>query len=444
MLWHHMDDSVYKSFFAGKRVTMMGLGLLGRGVGDAGFIASLGATVTITDLKSKDKLASSVAQLAAHPNITFVLGEHRMEDFTDTDMVIKSAGVPLNSPYIAAAHNAGVPVYMSTALAAQFARAAGATVVGTTGTRGKSTVSYLIHHVLAQAGKRVHLGGNVRGLSTLAMLPQIGRGDVLVLELDSWQLQGFGTLGVSPDIAVFTNLMMDHLNYYPSMDVYFADKANIYLHQKAGNLLVVGSDIEPRISATKPRGKLLVPAPLPASWRLKILGEHNRQNASLAVEALRALGLDEKAIRKGVESFGGVEGRLQHLADIRGVPVYNDNNSSTPDAVIAALAALAPLYKVTLIAGGADKKVRLEALAHQVSALAARTILLPGSGTDNLKPLLKKYEEATDVRDALKRAFVGAKKGDAILFSPGFASFSQFANEYERNDAFVAAVKTFK
>lgn len=422
----------------------MGLGLLGRGIGDARFLAECGAKLTVTDLKPREKLESSLAELKDFPEITYVLGEHRAEDFTGADMVIKAAGVPLASAYIDEAHKAGVPVYMSTALMAKFAQEAGATVVGVTGTRGKSTVTHLIHHALKEAGKRVHLGGNVRGLSTLAMLPDIKRGDIVALELDSWQLQGFGDLQLSPQVAVFTNLLPDHLNYYPSMERYFADKANIFKHQKRGDTLIAGAAVAGQIQGQTPPVSPHASAPLPSSWKLKIVGEHNRQNAALAADALRVLGLDEKKVRSGLESFGGVEGRLQHLAVIKGVHVYNDNNSSTPEAVIAALAALSPLCKVTLIAGGADKKVRLEAMAHQVKQSAERVILIPGTGTDNFKPLLKKYEEAGDIKEALKMALAGAKKGDAILFSPGFASFSQFQNEYERNDAFVAAVKAFK
>lgn len=439
-----MSTSGYKEFFVNKRVTLMGLGLLGRGVGDAAFLAQMGAKLTVTDLKSREKLAHSLKQLKECGDITYVLGEHRTDDFTHADMVIKAAGVPLNSPYIRAAEHAGVPVYMSTALMVKFAREMGATIVGTTGTRGKSTVTHFIYHALKEARVRVHLGGNVRGLSTLALLPEIQKGDVVVLELDSWQLQGFGTLGVSPQIAVFTNLMPDHLNYYADMDAYFADKAEIFMHQRKGDTLVAGASVEKRILALEPPVRPAVPPMLPKQWKLKVLGEHNRENAALACEALRALGLSEKQIRIGLESFGGVEGRLQHLATVKDVEVYNDNNSSTPEAVIVALNALAPLYNVVLIVGGADKKVRLEALAHEIGKFAKRTILLPGTGTENLKTLLKSYEEAADVEAAVKMAMAGATKGDALLFSPGFASFSQFANEYERNDEFVRVVKSLK
>ncbi len=430
----------YKEFFDGKRVTLMGLGLLGRGTGDADFMARMGASLTITDLKPQEKLAASLEQLCGYPGIRYVFGEHRPEDFRDTDMVIKAAGVPLNSRYIEEARSAGVPVYMSTALFAKFARQAGARLVGVTGTRGKSTVSHMIYHALKSAGMRAHLGGNIRGLSTLAMLPDVREGDIVVLELDSWQLQGFGDLGLSPDIAIFTNLMQDHLNYYADMHTYFADKANIFRNQGRGDVLIAGSGVAPQIKQAGPPSAVRVPPQLPASWTLKLVGAHNRENAALAAETLRALKVDEKKIRKGLETFGGVEGRLQHVTVLKGVHIYNDNNSSTPEAVVAALTALAPLYPIILIAGGADKKVRLEALAHQIKQSAKETILLPGTGTGNLKPLLKQYKEAEDIRAALTLALANAKKGDAILFSPGFASFSQFSNEYERNDAFVAEV----
>ena len=191
--------TAYRDFFAGKRVMLMGLGLLGRGIGDAAFLAGLGAELTVTDRKNEAELAASLKQLSGFSNIRYVLGEHRLEDFQRADMVIKAAGVPRDSPYVKAARDAGVAVYMSTALFAKFARQTSAAIAGVTGTRGKSTVTHMIHHALAGAGRRAHLGGNVRGLSTLSLLPEVRSGDIAVLELDSWQLQGFGGLRLSPD-----------------------------------------------------------------------------------------------------------------------------------------------------------------------------------------------------------------------------------------------------
>jgi UDP-N-acetylmuramoylalanine--D-glutamate ligase len=429
----------YRDFFAGKRVTLMGLGLLGRGVGDAAFLAELGAQLTVTDRKKEAELAASLRQLSGFSNIRYVLGAHRVQDFQDADMVIKAAGVPLDSPYIKAARDAGVAVYMSTALFAKFARQIGATIVGITGTRGKSTVTHLIHHALAGAGRRAHLGGNVRGLSTLALLPEVHTGDIAVLELDSWQLQGFGDLRMSPDVAVFTNLLMDHLNYYPDMETYFADKANIFKFQKAGDTLVVGAQILDRILQSQPPAPSFVPKPIAADWQLQIRGAHNRENAALAAAALRALGLAEQEIRAGLESFLPVEGRLQFVTELRGVKIYNDNNATTPDATVAALQAF-PDERIVLIAGGADKGIPLDTLVEEIKQRAAAIILLPGAGTDRLAPQLKTAIRANDMTDAVQKAFANARPGDVLLLSPGFASFGLFANEYDRNDAFLKAL----
>jgi UDP-N-acetylmuramoylalanine--D-glutamate ligase len=369
-----------------------------------------------------------------------VLGEHRLQDFQHADMVIKAAGVPLESPYIKAARDAGIAVYMSTALFAKFARQIGATIVGVTGTRGKSTVTHLIHHALAGAGKRAHLGGNVRGLSTLALLPAVRGGDIAVLELDSWQLQGFGDLRISPDVAVFTNLLMDHLNYYPDMDAYFADKANIFKYQNVGDTLIVGAQIRDRILGSRPPVPPVVPEPIPSDWQLRIRGAHNRENAALAAAALRALGLAEQEVRSGLESFLPVEGRLQFVTELRGVKIYNDNNATTPDATVAALQAF-PGERIMLIAGGADKGIPLDTLVEEINQRARAVILLRGTGTDRLAPKLKDCVRANDMAEALQQAFANAKPGDVLLLSPGFASFGLFTNEYERNDAFLKALR---
>jgi UDP-N-acetylmuramoylalanine--D-glutamate ligase len=422
----------------GKRITVLGLGLLGRGVGDAAFLAACGAQVLVTDKKSETELAESVAKLRSYENVSFHLGSHRIEDFINCDMVLKAAGVRLDSPEIAAARAAGIPVVMSTALFAKYAVGMGVTLIGVTGTRGKSTISHMIHHTLMRAGKRVHLGGNIRGLSTLAMLPQMQGGDIAVLELDSWQLQGFGELRISPHIAVFSNLMPDHQNYYKDMDAYFADKANIFRYQKEGDTLIIGEGMAQRVRAAHAPCEPLVPQNLPPDWELRVPGAHNRHNAALSAAALLALGLNSAQIRDGLESFEAVEGRLQLMGEKRGIAIYNDNNATTPEATIAALRALAD-GTVVLIAGGSDKGLPLDELAAAMRA-CKKVILLAGTGTDKLVPLIPEAEIVADMQSAVAKAHAFAEKGDTILFSPAFASFGMFKNEYERNDEFVRAV----
>lgn len=436
--------ALYESFFSGKRVTLLGLGLLGRGVGDAEFLAQLGAHVTVTDTKFKGELSESVARLSKYANVTFHLGGHTKSDFTDTDMVIKAAGVRLESPEIAAARNAGVPVYMSTALAAQFAADAGIIVIGVTGTRGKSTVAHMIHHALVSAAKRAHLGGNVRGVSTLALMPEMQEGDFLVLELDSWQLQGFGDLKISPKVAIFTNLMPDHQNYYSSMDTYFADKANIFRFQKKGDSLIATPELAEQIQsigAGNEAYRLHIESPTPSEWKLEMPGEHNRVNAALAAAALEVLGLAPEEIRAGLESFGGVEGRLQFVREIEGVKIYNDNNATTPEATIAALQALDSGNKnIILIMGGADKLLDMSSMLLQIAQSCKRVLCLTGSGTERITPFMEDFSLYDDVGEALREAQRGSETGDVILFSPAFASFGLFKNEYDRNDRFLEIV----
>jgi UDP-N-acetylmuramoylalanine--D-glutamate ligase len=473
--------SEYRDLFRGKRITMLGLGLLGRGVGDAEFLAQCGAELTVTDTKSAEELAGSVNRLRPY-DIAFHLGPYQERDFREADMIIKAAGVPLDSPQIAAAEAAGVPVHMSTALFAREARAMNVRVIGVTGTRGKSTITYLINRTLAHASLRTHLGGNIRGVSTLALLPHLQAGDFAVLELDSWQLQGFGTLKISPQISIFSNLMKDHMNYYgavqasdtdasrasvsepnkpnerseyEAMDAYFDDKANIFRYQKEGDVLIVGPGVLERVQAAHPPVAPATPAPLPSDWILRVPGEHNRENAALARAALLETGIFDDEIRIGLETFLGAEGRLQYVGEQRGIHIYNDNNATTPEATIAALRALRETYghgvSIILIMGGADKGLDTTGLVEEMNTSAGHAVFLSGSGTTlflrTAGSALKTPRSGpyNTLEEAVGRAREIAKKGDAILFSPAFASFgpppSGFTNEYDRNDRFLALVK---
>ncbi len=445
-----MDMSVYQEYFKGKRITLMGLGLLGRGVGDARFLAQCGAELLVTDLKTKEQLAESLEQLKEFPHITYRLGEHVLEDFQNRDLVLKAAGVPLNSPHIAEAKKNGIPVRMSADL---FVELSGLPTVAITGTRGKSTVTHMIAHILKTAGKEVLLGGNVRGVSTLALLPQVTANSIAVLELDSWQLQGFGEARIAPHVGVFTTFYPDHMNYYGgSMEQYFADKANIFLHQTASDTLVLGEQVAPFVkefgytSTIQAHTEVVGVKNLPNAVTLGIPGEHNRYNAALAAAAAEALGVDEKIIKAALESFEGVEGRLQFLKEVRGVKMYNDNNATTPDATIAALRAFGDSKNIVLIMGGSDKGLDMQPLVDEIHTRCKKVFLLDGAGTQRIKDQIESDltllsgQVYQGVPEVVQAAFGACVPGDILLFSPAFASFGMFKNEYDRNDQFVAAV----
>jgi UDP-N-acetylmuramoylalanine--D-glutamate ligase len=425
--------SNYRDYFKGKKITVMGLGLLGRGVGDVKFLAECGADLIVTDLKTKVQLADSIKNLAKFKNVKFVLGEHRLQDFRNRDLIIKAAGVPLGSPYILEAEKNKIPVEMSTAL---FVKLSGIKTIGVTGTRGKSTVTQLIYEILKAAGKTVYLGGNVRGLSTLALLKKVKPSDWMALELDSWQLQGFGALRISPHIAVFTNLLPDHLNYYQNnMDRYFADKANIYKYQKSGDHLVAGPNVAPRLGYQSVKA-------LPNNWKLKLFGEHNRENAAFAKKVGEILKIKPEIIKKVITSFSGVAGRLELVRTWRGIKIYNDTTSTTPAALAAALRALGSAKKnMVLIMGGADKNLNFAEIFPLTKEFCKKVILLPGTGTDKLSLEGKKV---TTLKEAVALAKEEAGRGDIILFSPGFASFGLFKNEFDRGDQFNKLVRNLK
>lgn len=444
--------------FRGKKITVAGLGLLGRGVGDAAFLAECGADLVVTDLKSEADLKESIDKLKHFSNISFVLGEHRLEDFQNKDFILRGAGVPFHSPYIDEARKNGIPIEMSASL---FARLASIPVIGITGTRGKSTITHMIADALQAAGHHVLLGGNVRGVATLPLLKEVnnppGSGSIAVFELDSWQLQGFGESKMSPTISVFATLYPDHMNYYKGdMDAYLKDKANIFLYQKPKDTLIVGSQTVPLLEKYKNtiRGTFIVvdEGKLPAHWGLAIPGEHNRYNAALALAVLRQLGVPDELSKKALEAFRGLPGRMELLREINGLKFYNDTNATSPDATIASLKALHKgIVNTVLIMGGADKGLDMSRLVEVLPEYCKKVILLPGTGTDKLRisNLFSVGKESrilkvSTLKEALEAALKVAEQGDAILLSPAFASFGPppggFKNEYDRGDQFIKLV----
>src|SRR3990167_7574441 len=327
---------------------------------------------------------------------------------------------------------------MSTAL---FVKLSNLPVIGVTGTRGKSTTTHLLEHIFNVAGKKFILGGNVREVSTLSMLPKAKNADYVLLELDSWQLQGFRKNKTSPHVAVFTTFYPDHMSYYGNdMKKYFIDKASIFKYQKKNDFLITGEQVMSFIK--KWEGEI----------KRKIPGEHNIHNASLAIEVARRLGIKDVTIKKAVASFGGVVGRLQYLTTIKGVKIYNDNSATTAEATAAALKALGANKNIVLIVGGYDKNLDMTNLVKKIPHTCSKVILFKEKGTDRIRDEVFKmkkdgievYEEE-GLKNCVKRAFAVAKKRETILFSPAFESFGKyFKNEFDREAQFLKIVKNLK
>ena len=458
----------------------MGLGLLGRGLGDAVFLAEHGAELIVTDLRDEKTLAPSREKIEGYKNIRYTLGEHKFEDFRNRDFILKAAGIPLDSSYIAEAQRNGIPIEMDASLFAKLAPK-GVVLVGVTGTRGKSTTTALIYEILSAAmehgtwniehkNRKVYRGGNLVAEATLPLIEKVKAGDIVVLELDSWQLQGFHDAKLSPQVSVFTTFLDDHLIYYKgNTDRYFEDKVGIFKYQKPGNLLVVGERVAPLVakSGVPIQSDVVVAAKedVPKSWNIPIPGEHNLENISCALQVAAHFKVPLEAVKNAIENFKAVPGRLEFLREVWGVKIYNDNNATTPDATIAALRALHPKSEILnskqipnsrqsqnlkiskskniiLIMGGTDKGLDMSKLISSIPEYCKAVVLLNETGTDKLIfnyqfPIFKKDTLKECVDEAMKLA----KKGDTVLFSPAFASFGKwFKNEYDRGAQFVNEV----
>src|SRR6266436_9414690 len=222
----------------GKRVLIMGLGLHGSGIASARYAAQQGAIVRVTDLRSAEVLAPSIALLAGLP-IEYVLGEHREEDFLWAQIVIRVPGVRRNSPYLRLARENGARIEQEIAL---FFQACPGRIIGITGTRSKTTTTMLIYELLRASGIPTVIGGNVSGVETLSLLPTITPQTLVVLELSSWQLEGLAPHKLSPSVAVMTNIYPDHLDTYQDIEEYAEAKANIFRHQHTTDLAIFNYD----------------------------------------------------------------------------------------------------------------------------------------------------------------------------------------------------------
>ncbi|HUS15889.1 MAG TPA: Mur ligase family protein, partial [Chloroflexia bacterium] len=220
-----------------KKVLVWGLGVHGGGLGVARFMVAQGAQVRVTDMKDAAALATSLEALEGLP-VTFVLGEHREEDFAWADLIVRNPAVPRESPWLALARRLGTPVYMELGL---FAALCPGRIIGVTGTKGKTTTATWTWEMLRRVAPEAVLAGNLR-VSALEQLPRIGPETPVVLEMSSWQLEGTDEMGWSPPLAAITNLSPDHLNRYRDMDDYGAAKFAIMRHQRAEDTVVLNAD----------------------------------------------------------------------------------------------------------------------------------------------------------------------------------------------------------
>ena len=441
--------------------------VIGIGVSNIPLIRLLlknGISVSARDKSPRENFDEALLEELEAMGARLRLGEDYLEDLTQ-DLIFRSPGIRPDIPAFQAARARGSEI---TSEMEVFFRVCPCKMVGITGSDGKTTTTTIIAKLLEEAGYRVHLGGNI-GRPLLPDIESIRPEDIAVLELSSFQLM---TLEASPDIAVVTNLAPNHLDVHRDMEEYVAAKKNLFMHQTAGQKVVLNRDNEITLSfVDEAPGEVVLFSrvnPLTEGVTLEhdticvkkdgktrpvlpvkdilIPGVHNVENYQAAVAAVDGLVPDE-TIRRFAAAFGGVEHRIELVREVNGVKYYNDSIASSPSRTIAGLRSFR--QKVILIAGGYDKHIPYDVLGpdlvEHVKAMVLTGATAPkiraaaeqAPGFDPAKlPILE--EESFD--GAVRRAAELAEPGDIVILSPASASFDKFKNFMVRGDTFKRLV----
>lgn len=424
--------------FAGKRYAV--LGLARSGLSTVETLLASGAEVTAWDNRED---ARAVVEAKGHPLAT--IADPLTIDLAGFDGIVVSPGVPINRHPIAdAARAAGVPLIGDIELFAQARPSLPPhRVVAITGTNGKSTTTALVHHMLQNAALPTRMGGNI-GLPILGQQP-LPPGGVYVLELSSYQIDL--THSLAADIAALINLSPDHLDRYDGFEGYVASKCRLFAMQERHQHAVFGCGDERTLAAAREcaagREPALVHVVDPVAlagqhheqaWWPSLQGPHNLQNAAVAVEIARLLGLTEAQWRPALSSFKGLSHRMERVAEAGGVLYVNDSKATNPASTAPALAAWPRIH---WILGGLPKGDDLdECLPHLGSVVSAYTIGEAGPRfADLLEPLVP-VRRSEMLCEAVRQAMDVAQPGEVVMLSPACASFDQFRDFEARGDAF--------
>lgn len=445
--------------FNGKRVTVMGLGRFGGGIGVTRWLAAQGADIIVTDLEPESELNDSVSAirpLIDSGRVTLRLGGHNVSDFTTVNAVIANPAVPRpwDNRFLRAASAANIPVTTEIRLLVERLPST-RRVIGVTGSVGKSTTSAMIAHALNAVGRRAQLGGNIGG-SLLESLDTLAADDWMVLELSSfmlyWLEDVFAKETRSPHIAVLTNISPNHLDWHASPSHYESCKRFIYQFQSPSDAVVFGPSLAEL--ATRCTQRSVVVDSSTFREPLCVPGAHNTENAATALAAcsFACPDISERDFTHALASFAGLPHRLQLVREWnrRGaapfIRFYNDSKSTTPESALRAVSALAEMpsmspARIHLIAGGYDKGSDLTPIAQLASRLGGLyTIGATGPSIAAAVPEGGIVHECNTLAAAVQSARSRLRPGDVLLLSPACASWDHYSNYEARGNEFVDLV----
>jgi UDP-N-acetylmuramoylalanine--D-glutamate ligase len=444
----------------GKRVLVIGLARTG--LATALFCASRGSIVTATDVRSAEELGQPVANLRT-AGVILKAGAQSEEILQGLELVIPSPGVPANAPLLQRAREFTIPVWSEIELAFRFLRG---TLVGITGSNGKTTTTALIEHILRGARFATLLAGNI-GTPLISRVGDSNERTFTVAELSSFQLELIETF--RPNIAVLLNITPDHLDRHKTFSAYAAAKARIFENQTASDSAILNADDgeSAKYAPTGPRvfwfsrkkhvdqgafvrderifffqgGKEEV---ILDCSEISLPGAHNLENVLAATAAARLAGVEPLQIAAGIRSFAGVEHRIELVTEIHGVRFYNDSKATNVDATLKALEAFSG--KIIIILGGKDKDSDYTLLRNTLRERAILALLI-GSSAGKIERQIDgsvAVQRVETLENAVHAAMQAAHAGDIVLLSPACASFDQFQNYEHRGRVFKELVHQMK
>ena len=437
-----------------KQRIIVGLGVTGLSV--ARYLAGRDLPFAVCDTRTNPPGLDKLKRFA--PMADLYLGELDAQLLSSADELIVNPGIPLSTPAIQTAIQAGVKVVGDIEL---FARAVDAPIVAITGSNAKSTVTTLVGLMAEKAGRRVAVGGNI-GTPALDLLDS--KADLYVLELSSFQLET--TEALNAEVATVLNISEDHMDRYADLGAYHLAKHRIF---RGARQVVVNRDdalTRPLVADRLPcwsfglgkpdfRGFGLIEqdgqkhlafefkALMPVS-ELKIRGAHNQANALAALALGHAVGLPMTAMLEALRDFPGLPHRCQWVGQHAGVDYYDDSKATNVGAALAAIEGFGDTLqgRQVLIAGGDGKGADFSPLCEPISRYC-RAVVLLGRDADKLEQVLKSHvplQRVSSLDEAVSAAASLAQPGDAVLLSPACASLDMFANFEERGRLFAAAV----
>lgn len=450
---------------------MIGLGRSGQASVEV--LRARGARVYAVDEKPREALGEAIAFVESHGATLLDPAqiEERAGDFT---ACVLSPGVPLNAPLVRAVAAANVPVYSEIEVAY---RLCAAPLIAVTGTKGKSTTTALIGHLLRTAGLGVRVGGNI-GNPLIREVLGAQPPDWVVAEVSSFQLESIRSF--HPRVSVILNISADHLDRYHSLEEYAEAKYRIFANQNEHDWFVGNLD-DPRLNrlhwhtasnemrvharqlwftlgephkhaAMYLRGGSVVYAPLTGDPRpvevlhaadIPLPGTHNVQNVMAALLACLASGVEVSALREGVRSFRAMAHRMSPVAEIDGVLYVDDSKATNPGSAIAALQSYD--RPIVLIAGGKSKKTGFAELGRAIDERVEKLIAIGEAAQEIASHVYRTpVEFASTLAEAVERAARASASGGVVLLSPACASFDMFESAEDRGTQFIAAVRALR